>query len=390
MKQAAPPAPAAEDAGLALYLHWPFCQAKCPYCDFNSHVAPRIDHERWAAAFAAEIARAARLAPGRRLGSVFFGGGTPSLMQPEVTHRLMAAIRSTWACRADLEVTLEANPGSVERDRFRDFVQAGVNRFSIGVQALDAADLRRLGRLHSVREAVAAVEVAQALTERVSFDLIYARQHQTREAWRAELSQALALAPEHLSLYQLSIEPGTAFAARHAAGRLRGLPDAELSADLFELTQELCDAAGFPAYEISNHARPGGESRHNLVYWRYGDYVGLGPGAHGRVVLGGRRYATRAEAVPGLWLAAVEAGGAAHETLEPLTAEDQAAEYLMMALRLREGASMARYRSLSRRDLPWAIVERLLTDGLAWVSGDRIGTTRRGRLLLNALLRELL
>jgi putative oxygen-independent coproporphyrinogen III oxidase len=376
--------------GLAIYVHWPFCTAKCPYCDFNSHVAARVDHDRWAAAFESEISRLGTLVPGRRIESIFFGGGTPSLMQPRVVDRIITAIDQSWSCGGDLEVTLEANPTSVEAQRFRGYVAAGVNRFSIGVQALDDGDLQRLGRLHSAREALDAVETARMLTDRVSLDLIYARQHQSIEAWRAELAQVLALEPDHLSLYQLSIEPGTAFGARHEIGRLPGLPDADLSADLFEITQEMCDAAGLPAYEVSNHARPGRESRHNLVYWRSGDYVGLGPGAHGRLTRAGTRHATQAQAAPAVWLAGAEARCGAHETVHPLDAAEQASEYLMMALRLREGASRGRFHAVAGHDLPHAVVERLVVDGLIWRDGDRIGTTARGRLLLNAVLRELL
>jgi putative oxygen-independent coproporphyrinogen III oxidase len=380
----------AVDEGLAVYVHWPFCTAKCPYCDFNSHVSAEVDHDRWAAAFESEIARLRSLAPARRVGSIFFGGGTPSLMRPRVVDRIITAIGRSWSCDGDIEVTLEANPTSVEAQRFRGYVAAGVNRFSIGVQALDDGDLQRLGRLHSAREALDAVEKARMLTDRVSLDLIYARQHQSIEAWRAELAQVLALEPDHLSLYQLSIEPGTAFGARHEIGRLPGLPDADLSADLFEITQEMCDAAGLPAYEVSNHARPGRESRHNLVYWRSGDYVGLGPGAHGRLTRAGTRHATQAQAAPAAWLAGAEARCGAHETVHPLDAAEQASEYLMMALRLREGASRGRFHAVAGHDLPHAVVERLVVDGLIWRDGDRIGTTARGRLLLNAVLRELL
>jgi putative oxygen-independent coproporphyrinogen III oxidase len=381
---------AEEDQGFGLYLHWPFCESKCPYCDFNSHVTRQVDHLRWAAAFETEVARVGALTRGRQLRSVFFGGGTPSLMLPEIVARLMDTIRRTWVSAPDLEVTLEANPTSVESERFRGFVQAGVNRFSIGVQALDDEALRALGRAHSAREALHAIETAKAMTDRVSFDLIYARQHQTRDAWRMELAQALALEPEHLSLYQLSIESGTAFGARHAAGRLPGLPDPDLCAELYEITQEECKNARLEAYEISNHARPGGESQHNLVYWRYGDYVGLGPGAHGRLSASGKRYAVRAETAPALWLAGVEAGRGNHEASDLLSAEDQAAEYLMMALRLREGASLARYRALAAKDLPRATVESLSNEGMVWQDGGRLGTTSQGRLLLNAILRELL
>ena len=326
----------------------------------------------------------------RALDSIFFGGGTPSLMPPAVVDRIMTAVRRSWVCGEDLEVTLEANPSSVEAGRFSRFVQAGVNRFSIGVQALNDPDLRRIGRLHTAREALSAIETAKKYADRVSFDLIYARQDQGRLAWHAELSQALALAPDHLSLYQLTIEDGTVFGRRHQAGKLPGLPDADLSADLYETTQDLCESAGLPAYEISNHARPGRESRHNLIYWRCGDYVGIGPGAHGRLTAGGKRRATHAVSAPNAWLRGVETGRAEHEQGAELSAEDQAAEYLMMALRLRDGVVLSRLHALSGRVLPEPALGGLLEDGLIWRTDDRFGTTPRGRMVLNAVLRELL
>ena len=306
------PTPAPDDdwrrAGFGLYLHWPFCQSKCPYCDFNSHVAGAVDEARWARAFEAEIARVAAETGPRALSSVFLGGGTPSLMSPELVASVLGAARAAWPMGEDVEVTLEANPTSVEAGRFRGYRDAGVNRVSLGVQALDDADLRRLGRRHDLAQALAAIEVARATFERVSFDLIYARQHQSAAAWRAELVRALAMGPDHLSLYQLTIEDGTAFGARLAAGRLPGLPDEDAGAELYEITQDMCDAAGLPAYEVSNHARPGAASRHNLIYWRGGDWAGVGPGAHGRLTLDGRRWASEAEPRPDTWLAAVEAG----------------------------------------------------------------------------------
>ena len=382
--------PERSDAGFGLYLHWPFCEAKCPYCDFNSYVAREIDERRWADAFVSEVARVGALTRGRNLGSVYFGGGTPSLMSPDSVDRILSSIRQTWRCDDEIEITLEANPSSVEAGRFKGYVGAGVNRFSIGVQALNEPDLKKLGRLHSAREALQAIDIARSLVSRVSFDLIYARQHQSAADWRSELLQALSFDPDHLSLYQLTIEDGTAFGARHRSGKLSGLPDADLSADLFEMTQETCDAAGLPAYEISNHARPGAEGRHNLVYWRYGDYLGVGPGAHGRCTISGAHKATRAEPVPLRWLAEVEAGHGRHEATEDLKPSDQGAEYLMMSLRLREGTSLTRYRELSGTDLPESAIGRLMSDQLVWKSGSRIGTTPRGQMLLNAVLRELL
>ena len=275
------------EGGFGLYLHWPFCQSKCPYCDFNSHVASEVDQGRWLRAYLAEIDRSLAETRGRLLQSVFFGGGTPSLMAPATVAAILERIRRSWTVANDWEVTLEANPGSVEAGKFLGFRDAGVNRLSMGLQALNDADLKRLGRLHSVAEAERALDIARQHFERVSFDLIYARQDQTPEAWRAELGRALAMTADHLSLYQLTIEDGTAFGDRHARGKLRGLPDEDRSVALYDITQELCDAAGLPAYEVSNHAGSDAQSRHNLIYWRGGDYVGIGPGAHGRLSLGG-------------------------------------------------------------------------------------------------------
>ncbi len=277
-----------QQGGFGFYVHWPFCASKCPYCDFNSHVSAEIDESRWVRAYLREIDRYAAEVPERVLTSIFFGGGgTPSLMAPDTVSAILERIRAHWPVANDLEVTLEANPGSVEAGRFRGYADAGVNRVSVGVQALNDADLRRLGRLHTVEEALAALEIARNTFERVSFDLIYARQGQTLEEWRAELSGALEFAADHLSLYQLSIEPGTAFGDRYDAGKLRGLPDEDLSAEMYLLTQEMCETAGFHAYEVSNHAKPGAESRHNQIYWRYGDYAGIGPGAHSRLTVDG-------------------------------------------------------------------------------------------------------
>ena len=378
-----------EAAGFGLYLHWPFCESKCPYCDFNSHLAGAVDEARWLAAFEAEIARTAAETGPRLLDSVFLGGGTPSLMSPELVAGVLGAARRAWRVAEDAEVTLEANPSSVEAGRFRGYRDAGVNRVSLGVQALDDADLRRLGRRHDAAQALAAVETARATFERVSFDLIYARQHQTEAAWREELGRALAMGPDHLSLYQLTIEDGTAFGARHAAGRLPGLPDEDAGANLYEITQALCDAAGLPAYEVSNHARPGAESRHNLIYWRAGDWAGIGPGAHGRLTLGGRRWATAAEPRPETWLAAVEAGsGEGPRTA--ISRDERAAELLLTGLRLAEGVSLARHEALGGAPLPEGALAELAELGLATTAGGRLRATERGRPVLNAVLRTLL
>ena len=375
--------------GFGLYVHWPFCAAKCPYCDFNSHVVSRVDQARWADALASEIARLAAETPGRHLDSIFFGGGTPSLMRPDTVDRVIRAARSAWGFTNAIEITLEANPTSVEKDRFRGFAEAGVNRLSMGVQALNDPDLRRLGRRHSVAEARAAFDVARDCFSRVSFDLIYARQGQTRAAWRAELREALAMAADHLSLYQLTVEPGTAFGARAAAGKLKDLPDEDVSADMYLETQDICCEFGFPGYEISNHARQGSESRHNLIYWRQGDWAAVGPGAHGRLTLDCGRVATEAVMSPGGWIEAVETHGTGESLRSFLPADEQATEYLLMSMRLAEGMDEARYHRLSGGGLPEAAVESLFAMGMLRREGGRLIATDQGRPVLNAILREL-
>ncbi len=383
-----------EGAGFGLYVHWPFCQAKCPYCDFNSHVVAGVDQARWARALAGEIARVAERTGGRdgarRLTSVFFGGGTPSLMAPETVAAVMEAAQAGWVCANDLEVTLEANPTSVEAGRFAGYRDAGVTRVSLGVQALNDADLRRLGRLHGAADARAAFDVARDVFERVSFDLICARQDQTREAWAAELDEALAMTVDHLSLYQLTIEPGTAFAARQKAGGLRGLPDEDLGADLYEMTVERCEAVGLRLYEVSNFARPGAECRHNLLYWSGGEYAGVGPGAHGRLTLGGRRVATEQASAPGAWLSGVEKGDLSHAREEEITVWDQMVEYLLMGMRKREGVALSALSVLG--DGGASVRERAhaLEDvGLVEMVSGRVRATPRGRLLLDRVVAEL-
>jgi oxygen-independent coproporphyrinogen-3 oxidase len=375
--------------GFGLYLHWPFCQSKCPYCDFNSHVAASIDQSRWKLAYLAEIDRLGAETPDRILNSVFFGGGTPSLMEPDLVAAIIERIRATWPMSNDPEITLEANPGSIEAGRFRGFRDGGVNRISMGMQAMNDADLRRLGRLHTAAEARQAFDIARNCFDRVSFDLIYARQDQTLADWKAELRQAIDLAVDHLSLYQLTIEDGTAFGDRRAKGGLLGLPDDDLSADMYALTQEVCDAAGMPAYEVSNHARPGSESRHNLIYWRGGDYVGIGPGAHGRMTLDGTRWATEAPKAPGAWLALVEGGKAGELPRTALSAMDRAEEYLLMSLRLAEGMEISRYEAMANRPLDRTRLADLDTLGLARVVEDRVHVTAAGRMVLNAIIRDL-
>ena len=375
--------------GFGLYLHWPFCQSKCPYCDFNSHVAARIDQTRWRDAYLREIARLGAETQGRVLETVFFGGGTPSLMEPELVADILYAVRSTWPMVNDPEITLEANPGSVEAGRFRGFRDAGVNRVSMGIQALNDADLKRLGRLHSVHEARQAFDIARSCFDRVSFDLIYARQDQTLAAWRAELDLALSMAVDHLSMYQLTIEDGTAFGDRFARGGLKGLPDEDVQADMYALTQEVCATHGMPAYEVSNHARPGSESRHNLIYWRMGDYVGIGPGAHGRMTLHGQRWATEAPRAPGDWLTRVEAGQAGELPRALVGLDDQATEYLLMSMRLSEGMDIARYEALAGVPFDPGKVAHLSELGLVRVESGRLIATVEGRMVLNGVLREL-
>jgi putative oxygen-independent coproporphyrinogen III oxidase len=383
----------ADSPSLALYLHWPFCRAKCPYCDFNSHVRSGVDEGRWRRALLAELARHAAETPGRRLGSIFIGGGTPSLMPPATVAAVIAAALDHWPPAGPVEITLEANPTSVEAGRLRDFRAAGVDRVSLGVQALEPAALRFLGREHGVAEAQAALELALATFPRVSFDLIYARPGQSVVAWRAELARALALGAGHLSLYQLTIEPGTRFHTLHAAGRLT-VPDDETQALLWEATQELTEAAGLTAYEVSNHARPGEPCRHNLAYWRSGEWLGIGPGAHGRLELGGQRLATEAIRLPEAWLRAVERGGSGERARTPLSPADQLTELLLMGLRLAEGVPLDRLERLRAEAPPGtldlAALDRFRAAGLLVRAAGRLAATPAGRQRLSTLLGRLL
>lgn len=378
------------DPGFGVYVHWPFCKAKCPYCDFNSHVrhAPP-DQARFVAAFRAEIAHTRERIGQRRTHSVFFGGGTPSLMEPATVGAILDAIHEAWPLDARAEVTLEANPTSVEAGRFRGYRAAGVNRVSLGVQALDDAALKALGRMHTADEALGAVAVARAAFERVSFDLIYARPDQRPQDWAAELLRAIDEGCEHLSLYQLTIEEGTPFAALHRAGRLI-VPEDEVARALWDVTQETTRAAGLPAYEISNHARPGAESQHNLLYWRYGEYAGIGPGAHGRLDAPEGRVATSTERGPEAWVAKVEAQGHGVIADETLTRAEQADEYLLMGLRLMEGIDRARFARLAGRGFDPARVAALLEDGMIEeLPGDRLRATALGLPVLDALVADL-
>ncbi len=376
--------------GFGVYLHWPFCAAKCPYCDFNSHVRHQpVDQARFAAAFERELATMrARTGP-RTVTSIFLGGGTPSLMEPGTVGALLDAVAANWSVPDGIEVTLEANPSSVEADRFRGYRAAGVNRVSLGVQALNDRDLKFLGRLHNVEEALKAIGLAREIFPRLSFDLIYARPHQSEEAWASELEQAIGHAADHLSLYQLTIEEGTRFQLLHEAGKL-AMPDGDHAARLYEITQEVTAARGLPAYEISNHARPGAESRHNLVYWRYGEYVGVGPGAHGRFIEDGRRHVTFTEKMPETWLERVETEDHGVIGGEVLTRDEEADEFLLMGLRLVEGIDLPRYEALSGRALSNARIAVLQEEGLIEPVGNtRLRATARGMIVLDAVVADL-
>ncbi|AQR75288.1 radical SAM family heme chaperone HemW [Sphingomonas sp. LM7] len=371
---------------LALYVHWPFCVSKCPYCDFNSHIRESVDQDAWRSAMLADLAQEAAQLPGRKLGSIFFGGGTPSLMPPETVAAVIAAAERHWGFEPGIEITLEANPSSVEAARFADLAAAGVNRVSLGLQALDDEALRFLGRAHGVSEGLAALETAQSVFERVSFDLIYARPEQDLAAWEAELNRAIGFGTEHLSLYQLTIEPGTRFATLFEKGQLAAY-DPDAAADLFEATRTITAASGLPAYEISNHARPGSESRHNLIYWRYGDYAGIGPGAHGR--RGG--YATMRHKKPENWLGAVARNGHGTQIEDALTPQERAVEALVMGLRLPEGVDVARVAALAGGEAPLDqhALARMQEQGLVTLASDRLSVTEAGMPVLEAILREL-
>ncbi len=379
---------APEARAFGVYIHWPFCAQKCPYCDFNSHVRfGGIDEARFLSAFLRELDHAAALIGPRTVQSIFFGGGTPSLMDPVTVAAILDRVAHHWQIAADAEITLEANPGSVEAGRFRGYASAGVNRVSLGVQSLNDDVLRSLGRIHSGAEAKAAIDIARANFRRVSFDLIYARPRQTVAQWRAELAEALALAQGHLSLYQLTIEPDTPFASLHAAGKLV-VPDADAAHALYDVTQELTGAAGLPAYEISNHATPGDESRHNLLYWRYGEYVGCGPGAHGRVVLDGARHATSAERGPERWVERVERDGCGWIESTQLSPAEEADERLLMGLRLTEGIVLDPAVVASAAFAELAELE--LIEAVPGSTGERrVRATPKGRFVLNEIVLRL-
>jgi oxygen-independent coproporphyrinogen-3 oxidase len=373
-----------------VYVHWPFCLSKCPYCDFNSHVRHQpVDEERFARAFAREIETTAARTPGRTVSSIFFGGGTPSLMKPQTIAAILDSIGKHWSVAPDAEVSLEANPTSVDATRFHGYRAAGVNRVSLGVQALDDASLKSLGRLHSAREALDAVAIARSAFDRYSFDLIYARPDQTPQMWTDELKLAISEAAEHLSLYQLTIEEGTPFFGLHAAGKLK-TPDEDMSRILYDVTQEVCAQQGLPSYEISNHARPGAECKHNLVYWRGQEYAGIGPGAHGRLDIDGIRHAIATEKRPEAWVMRVEDTGNGVVTDDLLNSEERADEFLLMGLRLKEGIDPARYKALSGRALDADRIRILRDEGAIVVEDSgRVRVTQEGFPVLDAVVADL-
>jgi len=378
------------DPGFGVYVHWPFCLSKCPYCDFNSHVRRgEIDEERFVEAFRVEVAHRASLAPKREVRSIFFGGGTPSLMAPSTVESILKAIGDHWKIAKDAEITLEANPTSVEASRFKSFKAAGVNRVSLGIQALNDIELRALGRTHTVAEALAALEIANATFKHTSFDLIYARPQQTPAAWRKELELALARAPEHVSLYQLTIEPDTMFERMFNAGKLE-TPDPDTQRALWDVTQEVTARAGLPAYEVSNHARPGAECRHNLVYWRYGEYAGVGPGAHGRLITQRGRRAQSTERHPEMWLTCVETEGHGLIEDEALSTEQEGDEFLLMGLRLREGIDPNRFFAITGKKLSPSRISELVGDGLVeYTRENRIRVSSEGFPVLDAVVADL-
>jgi len=379
-----------ENGGFGIYIHWPFCAAKCPYCDFNSHVRKSVDQSRWLSAIRLELKNNAIRTKGRTVNTIFFGGGTPSLMEPETVAGIIKEIAKLWVLALDIEISLEANPTSVEAQKFSDFRKAGINRISMGIQSLRNDDLKALGRMHSVNEARKAFEIAKDNFERVSFDLIYARQGQSKFDWEIELKEASSMAVDHLSLYQLTIEDGTRFGDLYERGNLKGMPNDSLAADMYDITQEVTLQNDMPAYEISNHAIEGAESRHNLIYWRYGDYIGVGPGAHGRISENGNKIATTTIENPENWLRGVELNGTSTIDDEVINHIDQASEYLMMSLRLIEGVDMERYKKISGVALDNKLIDKNIENGLITVINNNLIATQRGRIILNTLIKDLL
>ena len=377
------------NGGFGVYIHWPFCAAKCPYCDFNSHVAKSIDQSSWKNAYLREIDRYADLTSGRVLNSVFFGGGTPSLMPPETVHEVLERIRFHWPKANNFECTLEANPTSVDAGRFAGYAAAGVNRISMGIQSLRDDDLVALGRMHTVAEAKQAFDIARNSFDRVSFDLIYARQHQEPESWRIELKEALYMAVDHISAYQLTIEQGTAFGDRYNRGLLKGLPEDENAERMYEITQEECAAAGMPRYEVSNHAAPGQESIHNQVYWKYGDYIGIGPGAHGRITTPQGRYGTETHLAPEIWKNSVYEGNNI-ESWTHLSADDQLSEFVLMGMRMASGISVHRLNELSNGSFKRAKISDLIEMSIIGESDGMLFATQTGTKLLNQVIYHIL
>ncbi|HPD83151.1 MAG TPA: radical SAM family heme chaperone HemW [Alphaproteobacteria bacterium] len=376
-----------------VYIHWPFCKAKCPYCDFNSHVSQAIDHERWAEAYVQEIDYIGEMIKGRKVTSIFFGGGTPSLMKPETVEKILTAIRKNWHLKNDVEITLEANPTSIEAEKFESFKAAGINRVSVGVQSLRDKDLKFLGREHSAEEAIKALKIANDVFDRVSFDLIYARPQQTIKDWEVELTEAVALAKGHLSLYQLTIEQGTPFYAMSARGDFK-IPEADQAGEFYEITQQILEAAGLPAYEVSNHAKAGQESLHNLTYWKYGDYAGIGPGAHGRLTIEGQKLATRTHRAPEIYMNKIAGQGHAYHPFEEVNKEESLIEMMMMGLRLREGVEFRQIERLTHQDwrmvLPQDKIQHLVDEGLLKITKTHVQPTQGGLQRLNAVLSYLL
>lgn len=379
-----------ENGGFGIYIHWPFCAAKCPYCDFNSHVRKSVDQSRWLSAIRLELKNNAIRTKGRTVNTIFFGGGTPSLMEPETVAGIIKEIAKLWVLALDIEISLEANPTSVEAQKFSDFRKAGINRISMGIQSLRNDDLKALGRMHSVNEARKAFDIAKDNFKRVSFDLIYARQGQSKFNWENELKEASSMAVDHLSLYQLTIEDGTRFGDLYERGNLKGMPNDSLAADMYDITQEITLQNDMPAYEISNHAIEGAESRHNLIYWRYGDYIGVGPGAHGRISENGNKIATTTIENPENWLRGVELNGTSTIDDEVINHIDQASEYLMMSLRLIEGVDMERYKKISGVALDNKLIDKNIENGLIKVINNNLIATQRGRIILNTLIKDLL
>tara|TARA_B110000037_G_scaffold139812_1_gene158147 strand:+ start:2747 stop:3901 length:1155 start_codon:yes stop_codon:yes gene_type:complete len=379
-----------ENGGFGIYIHWPFCAAKCPYCDFNSHVRKSVDQSRWLSAIRLELKNNAIRTKGRTVNTIFFGGGTPSLMEPETVAGIIKEIAKLWVLALDIEISLEANPTSVEAQKFSDFRKAGINRISMGIQSLRNDGLKALGRMHSVNEARKAFDIAKDNFERVSFDLIYARQGQSKFDWEIELKEASSMAVDHLSLYQLTIEDGTRFGDLYERGNLKGMPNDSLAADMYDITQEVTLQNDMPAYEISNHAIEGAESRHNLIYWRYGDYIGVGPGAHGRISENGNKIATTTIENPENWLRGVELNGTSTIDDEVINHIDQASEYLMMSLRLIEGVDMERYKKISGVALDNKLIDKNIENGLITVINNNLIATQRGRIILNTLIKDLL